>query len=550
MSLPDYIKLWLDHRQKARTDLLFLCREILGYRDVEADPHNGLIEQLQKFRGGVDTVDAKTGAFISYKPACPLWDLQGPRRRLFLWPRGHLKTSIITVAHTIQIILNYHDVRILISTAVSQQAQDMLKSIKAHFQYNPDLRDLFPEFCPEAHRAGDFGNQEEFTVPNREQKWLKEPTCSVTSIGKVIAGYHYEWIKDSDIVDKENIKTEGGRKNTIEHFKYMWPLLERHKGQTGWRDTEGTRYDFGDAYGSEIVEKEELVKPEKRVWQQEIKGCYKEDGSPLWVKRWTKDALESEEVSLGPTLFAAQYLNQPVPDSGGLAGPKDIVFFPRRHLAGINLRLHSTIDLHGMEDNAGNDSTVINVSGFDNDGRMYLTELSMGHFDPFQTIEHIFRLHKKYPRIDFKIEKDAHARVLLPFLKRESVKRGTYPLIVPIKRDTRMSKKQRIMGLQAWFRAGNIRILEDINNRIEIIQQITRFSMTSHYHDDILDTMADQLQNSEGGVMSDIYPKAKEAVPYETMIDKFLGFGQDGQQVWLFDDPPKVEGNRWTMTNL
>ena len=409
---------------------------------------------------------------------------------------------------------------------------------------------LFPEFCPDARAAGEFGNQEEFTVPNRVQKHLKEPTVSVTAIGKVIAGYHYEVVKDSDLVDKENIKTEGGRRNTIEHFKYMWPLVERNKGQYGWRDTEGTRYDFSDTYGTEIIEKEEGLPEKKRTWHQEVRGCFDEEGNVLWPSRWTKELLEDEENSMGPTLFAAQYLNQPVPDSGGLAGPKDIVFFPRKALSGIALRLHATIDLHGGEANVGNDYTVINVSGFDNDGRMYLVDLRVGHFTPFETIDHIFEIHKKHRGIDFKIEKDAHARILLPFLKREMSKRGTWPLMVPIKRDSRISKKQRIMGLQAWFRAGNIRILEDISHRLEIIQQITRFSLTSHYHDDILDTMADHLQNSDGGVSFDVMPRGKQPVQFEHFIDKFQGFGPDGAQIWYLDPPPSISGRKWEKTGL
>ena len=104
--------------------------------------------------------------------------------------------------------------------------------------------------------------------------------------------------------------------------------------------------------------------------------------------------------------------------------------------------------------------------------------------------------------------------------------------------------------MQAWFRAGNIRILEDIASRLEIIQQITRFSLTSHYHDDILDTMADHLQNSDGGVISDINPRGRQPVQFMDFIDKFMGFGEDGQQVWYMDGPKKTAGNKWEGTGL
>jgi predicted phage terminase large subunit-like protein len=545
---------WIAKRQRARTDLLFLCNTVLNFPDVAPDPHGELIEKLQKFRGGTDVVDEKTGVWKFYKPACSCWELEGPKKRLFLWPRGHLKTTILTMAHTVQWVINYPDIRILVSTAIAQQAQDMLKSIKSHFQYNPMFRVLFPEYCPSDNHASDFGNAEEFTVPSRARKDLKEPTVSVTAIGKVISSYHYEVIKHSDIVDKENIKTEGGRINTTDHFKWMSPLLERHAGQKGWEDVEGTRYDFSDTYGTEIVDKEEKLAKEKRSWQIEIKSAYREDGRVLWPQRWSTELLEDELERMGPVMFAANYHNQPVPDSDGLAGPKDIVFFPRKALSSINLRYHATIDLHGMEDNQGNDSTVLNVSGFDNDGRMYLVELLVGRYTPFETMAHMFYIRKKYGNIDFKIEKDAHARVLLPFLKREMVKKNLHLMLIPIKRDTRTSKKQRIRGLQPWFKSGNVRILDDLEPRarIEVIQQIMRFSMTSHYHDDILDTMADQMQNSDGGVSYDLTPRTKvEYIPYETGVDHFLGFDEFNKDAkWLMDRPAHNEGSFWKGTGL
>lgn len=554
MPYPPAVQEWLKDRQRARTDLLFLCNDVLEYKDVAKDPHGMLIDRLQKFQGGTDYCDEKTGVWLSYKPSVDFWDLSVPHKILILWPRGHLKTSIITIAHTIQTIINYPDIRILISTAVAQQAQDMLKSIKSFFQFSPWFRTLFPEFCPPPNQAGDFGNADEFTIPNRVRKDLKEPTVSVTAIGKVISSYHYERVIHSDLVDKENVRTEGGRVATTDHFKWVSPLLERHSGKKGWETVEGTRYDFSDTYGTEIVDKEEKLPPSKRTWQIEIKSAYRDDGSLLWPQRWSNELLEDELERMGPVMFAANYHNQPIPDSDGLAGPKDIVFFPRKALSGILLRHHCTIDLHGMEDNAGNDSTVLNVSGFDNDGRMYLVELRVGRFTPFETIEHMFQIRKRYGNIDFKIEKDAHARVLLPFLKREMVKRNLHLLMIPIRRDTRVSKKQRIRGLQAWFKSGNIRILEDLEpkSRIEVIQQIMRFSMTSHYHDDILDTMADQMQNSEGGVSYDLTPRTKpEYVPYEHGIDRFLGFDEfDKEAKWLMDAPAKYDASHHKGTGL
>ena len=93
---------WKRRRQRCRTDLIFLCK-VLGYEDVNTRVHGRLIANLQAFKGGVDRVEEKkisgvTGIALpsakaiveGYEPFCDLWDLEGPRRRLNMIPRGHL----------------------------------------------------------------------------------------------------------------------------------------------------------------------------------------------------------------------------------------------------------------------------------------------------------------------------------------------------------------------------------------------------------------------------------------------------------------------------
>src|SRR5438552_7531265 len=65
----------------AQTDLLFLCR-LLGYADVSPEIHGPLLDRHPPFDGG--EVRLGFGG-----PGTPLWQLRGPRRSLFLCPRGY-----------------------------------------------------------------------------------------------------------------------------------------------------------------------------------------------------------------------------------------------------------------------------------------------------------------------------------------------------------------------------------------------------------------------------------------------------------------------------
>jgi hypothetical protein len=119
---------------------------------------------------------------------------------------------------------------------------------------------------------------------------------------------------------------------------------------------------------------------------------------------------------------------------------------------------------------------------------------------------------------------------------------------VELKRDSRESKKHRIMALQPWFAGGYIRFAEEISCLTELQQQILRFSLTSTYHDDILDTLADALLSRDGdldpGVMPD-RPKHSEVAKGIMVLPNFLGFGDGGTALWSDGSGITSQHARW-----
>lgn len=547
-ELERRVEAWKEKREICRRNLLYLCNYVLGYEDVRKEVHGEILDRLQKFIPGTDVVDMQTG-ICTYTPGCKLSELEGSHNNLFLYPRSHFKTSVITIAHTVQWIINYPDIRIALSMAIGDQTQKVMTELKGHFQYNAMFRMLFPDFCPPAKKAADWGNMEQFTTIAR-RKVRKEPTVCLITIGKVMAGSHYDVIKHSDLVDENNCKTPNQIADVISHFGHMDPLVERYptddpeKPKPGWQDVEGTRYDFGDLYG--------VLLSAPKAWNCLVRSAYKEDGTSLDMRRFPPAELEriKELPEMSPYIFSCQYMNKPIPPDGGLCDAKDIVFVPRPIISSIlpRLRLHVTIDLHGLEPARNdNDYTVLTLGGFDRDGRLYVVDIRRGRFTPDVVISTIFDFHRLYPTIvDFKIEKDAHARVLLPFLQREASKRGRFPTMVPIRRDNHTSKQQRIRGLQAWFKAGIIRFADDLGVKIDLIQEIMQFpSQSAGVHDDMLDTFADMMQNQEGGVTDDVvsdqWVDPTEQFGKPKPKDRFLGFDENGVDQWLYGPGNQTE---------
>lgn len=535
---------WKSSRQKCRTNLIYLCRHVLGYMDVVKAVHGPMVNALQKFEGGTEQCEpvSQTKWRLcqgSYKPFVSMWDLKGPRERLILIPRGHLKSTVCTVAHTIQWIINYPDVRLLLSSGTGGQVEGFLRAIKTNFQTNSMFRFLFPEFCPPSNKIKDFGNASMFTVPNRVLI-RPEPTVATTSVGSVVAGAHYDVTKHDDLVDKENVRTPEQIENVKHHYASLDPLTQRVSRPKdipadqpyclrGWNDVIGTRYDYSEIYGLLLDAEKKRVEEGRPEWGILVQSAVVEGDlsdpancKTLWPDRY--DAYELLRIAEDPTRgwahLAANYLMDPRPDSAGLVDSVDqIVWIPPDAMKGLYafLTLHVTVDLAGMEP-AGplsdNDFTVINLHGFGHDGTLYIISVLRGRFTPFEVIDRLFLLAKLHPRIlSFKVEKEAHARVLLPFLKREMHKRQRWLPITEIRRDNRTSKQQRIKGLQPWFQSGHIKFAAGQPHKLAIIDEIMRFPKYSH--DDILDTIADAMQNREGGVTSDVIPLERPMIAGE-----------------------------------
>lgn len=314
-------------RWKARTDLRFLAHDILGMKDIVEATHGPVIDSMQKFRLPppeiVNRLDIVTPTRIEYFPDSArkdpalaewldLYTMEGMRRRLLIDSRGFLKTSLNCVAHSIQWLLNYPDVAILIFQAALEKAQDILKEIKSHFQYNPVFRDIFPDYCPQ-RRPDQWGNLNEVTLPNRKDFSRREPSIRIGSIEKGVAGLHPDILKFSDIVDEDNSKSETQvNKITYDFFQRENLLKDPARG---WIDIEGTRYDYRDVYGiitDRWLDDKKFPDYQKR-WQVFFRGCYKKKDAEYTPydmgKEYEKDE-SGERVSVWPERFPLSYLKQ------------------------------------------------------------------------------------------------------------------------------------------------------------------------------------------------------------------------------------------------
>ena len=548
---------WHRRRHRARTDLLWLCNYVLNYPDVNRAVHGPILDALQHFPGANEFHKTEMDFAAAYQGKL-LWEPKvlmeklpwnegcHGRKSLIIFPRGHLKSTVGTIAHCIQWIINYPNVRILITTATENLGQDFCRQIKNHFLTNEKFRYLFPELCPLSKdgKVPEMGNLDGFFVPGRDEnnKKLgpggKDLTIKVSTVGSSITGYHGDVQKSDDMVEKINSSTDGGIDSVIFHFGTMEPLLDNYiapKGEkptSGWQDLIGTTWDLSDLYHV-IREGEDRLPADRKTWNIIWKSAAPNwpNGPYLWPEMKGFDELKKieDDPTQGPEALARQYLMNPIVSGQGLIDDASrIIWVPRKEMDAIlpRLSLFAALDLAGMDDNArgtDNDYTALVVGGFNTDGRLYIPFALHGRPATEEVIEWVFDVFRRFPSlIRLKVEKEAHARVLLPFMKKEMARRQKFLSIDPQPRNNQQSKKDKIKGLRPWFMSGDIRFADDLPCRTYLISEIKGFP--KYRHDDLADCLCDLMHEGKD-VTSAVMGRERETpvgIPRQVPVDTEL----------------------------
>ena len=187
-------------------------------------------------------------------------------QRLYLRYRGYYKTTIVTICHTVQLLLNFANIHVVLCHNKQRTSSDNLVAIKNIFLTKPklskDTRDmlrkeygvynkltlyeLFPECIP---KGKEWGSAEKFSLANRSDMQRPEDNVEAVGVDTEITGGHWQVAKKNDLVTEKAVNTEDQIKKTRDwdsrfnkgHFDQLNQPLQ---------DYEGTRYHFADMYSS------------------------------------------------------------------------------------------------------------------------------------------------------------------------------------------------------------------------------------------------------------------------------------------------------------
>lgn len=262
---------WEELRSLARTDLYFLCKGVLGFVDMSKGFHGHRCAQINS--------------------------IQEPYgRQVDLWPRGHLKTHIITIGKSIQEYLNNNNARILLAGASFDNSKKNLRKIKSVFETNTLLHWLFPECIPDTS-SGKWA-ETEILLPRTKN--LPETTFRAIGCGGQTAGWHFDIIRKDDLIDEKTERSPEVMEKIIEWHLLAKNLLE--SPTTGIDHLIGTRWHSGDLY-------QYIIDHEKEYTVNCI-SALDASGVPAWPERFTKEGLYQLRDK-DPYMFACQQMNNP-----------------------------------------------------------------------------------------------------------------------------------------------------------------------------------------------------------------------------------------------
>ena len=434
---------------------------------------------FNKYVLGIEGGQGKTALASFHKEICHFVTDNTKKKKLMLVPRGHLKSTLITIGYCVQQIIKNPNIRILIRSATWQMAVDFLTEVKNHLQKNEELIRLFGDVTVDAQEW----SQDRITL-KRDDTNVKGPTVWAMGIEGNLVGSHPDLIIDDDLVNRENVRTPEGQQKVILKYKDTLDLLE----VGGQYILIGTRWSEGDLYGWILDTENDIKKSYDVLIRQAFEGNIETgDGFvSLWPEKFTLKELQTRLREKGWYEFSAQYLNNCIPDEAATFKRGWFKYYDMLDIRGKTLNKYIMVD-PAISLKRDADYTAMIVVGIDQFQNIYVLDIVRGHWTPAQIISAMFSLFELWHPICFGLETVAYQKALSYSLKEEMQKRGRYMSITELLPNER-TKDQRIKGLQPLYENGKVHHRKDLLLNWALEGELTSFPRGKN--DDMIDAFA------------------------------------------------------------
>jgi predicted phage terminase large subunit-like protein len=411
-------------------------------------------------------------------------------------PRGHLKSSVVTVGLTLQQIAKDPKVRILIVSATYDMAVNFVGQIQKILQRNKKFKDLFGIMDKNSSQW----RQDRFTVAAADEEVIegisyekKEPTVTAMGVGGNLVSTHFDLIILDDVVNRDNVSTKEQIDKVITFYK---DVLDLRDSDATRFIVIGTRWHDADLYGwlmdpknpesnqVEVYIRQAVSNPRivREGFNYQIQG-----DDILFPQKFSIESLQSLLDSKGPYEFAAQYLNRMTDDESATFRKSWFRYYDPDDLKGRILNTYVMVD-PAISQNEDADYTAMVVVSMDEFSKVFVREIVRERLTPIEIIDRLFLLDERWRPRSVGIESVAFQKSLQYYINEECRKRGHYLPMTEIRPESQESKEQRIRGLQPYYARGDVFHPTHVPNIDYFEDELLRFPRGKN--DDTIDALA------------------------------------------------------------
>ena len=438
-------------RKHALEDFYFFCTNVMGFVDLYRPLHGPLCELIANDR---------------------------LLRKLVLLPRGHFKTTIISICYPLWLLCKDQNNSIALCSVSASKAEENLEEVidrakGARFQA------IFGDV---------IGHPTSWTICRVDKVKLKR---SGTTTGPSIAAYgvessevgrHFSQMLLDDIADQTTVNTQYSRDKAWQWLGRQLSVLNPGSQLI----ILGTRWHWDDVYSR--------VQKELRKWSEDYplgwfieKRKVIEDGKLIFPTRFNREELAEIKKLQGDYIFSCFYYNEPV---GEGINPFDLrkfqwIDYERPEESEDEEEQIQTPLTHIFVDPAASEAETACFSGILvidalHSRKIVVREAILERMHPDKLVDRIFELVGIHQPIRVAIEEEAYQKSLLFWIRREMLERGEHFQIVPVRMPRNITKFARLAALQPFIHNGDIMFQRDMPGKEHIIEEFETYPKGPH----------------------------------------------------------------------
>lgn len=415
-------------------------------------------------------------------------------------PRGHAKSTGITLSYTLACALFRERSFILLVSDTETQACLFLGQLKAELQENEIIVNTFGVKRNDKNEVQFLKDSEsdiivEFTDGHRCRIMAKGSEQKLR--GLLWNGKRPDLIICDDLENDEIVMNKDRRDKFKRWFNgallpcrsangivrivgtilHMDSMLENLMPKDNSKDT--------------IIEDLRMF-GQKRIgaWVSVKYRAHNDDFSKiLWPAKWSADGLRAERASyihqgLGD-VYSQEYLNIPLDEANAFFRKNDLVPLMLEDKK-KKLNYYITADLAISEKERADYSAFV-VGGIDEGGILQVRNVIRERMDGQTIVETMLALQRTYNPIVFGVEETQISKAIGPYLREAMYKSNTFLNLVPLK-PSRQDKITRARSIQARLRAGAVKFDKSGDWYDTLESEMLRFPRDKH--DDQVDALA------------------------------------------------------------